>query len=213
MKQEAMQKHPEEWFFLHNFDVDRVFSTIRRTDYLVLFYIKMRQESHPDEKLYLADLAAEMGVKVTELSKGIEKLQDQGYVRWLTDREAGRTYVELTSKAVELMAEERDFMKRCYARLRTELGDEELRRTVDTLQHMLRSKIQRRKRPRFRVWKRGLCAFGGRSAVAGRGRVHDLAGGHLVHGRGAEVVLQCAAVGGEGIFQLVALHVAQDLGA
>ena len=43
MKQEAMQKHPEEWFFLHNFDVDRVFSTIRRTDYLVLFYIKMRQ--------------------------------------------------------------------------------------------------------------------------------------------------------------------------
>ena len=77
-----------------------------------------------------------MGVKVTELSKGIEKLQDQGYVRWLTDREAGRTYVELTSKAVELMAEECDFMKRCYARLRTELGDEELRRTVDTLQHM-----------------------------------------------------------------------------
>ena len=52
--------------------MDRVFSTIRRTDYLVLFYIKMRQESHPDEKLYLADLAAEMGVKVTELSKGIE---------------------------------------------------------------------------------------------------------------------------------------------
>ena len=122
MKQEAMQKHSEEWFFLHNFDVDRVFSTIRRTDYLVLFYIKMRQESHPDEKLYLADLAAEMGVKVTELSKGIEKLQDQGYVRWLTDREAGRTYVELTSKAVELMAEERDFMKRCYARLRPSWG-------------------------------------------------------------------------------------------
>ena len=69
MKQEAMQKHPEEWFFLHNFDVDRVFSTIRRTDYLVLFYIKMRQESHPDEKLYLADLAAEMGVKNGEIIK------------------------------------------------------------------------------------------------------------------------------------------------
>ena len=69
MKQEAMQKHPEEWFFLHNFDVDRVFSTIRRTDYLVLFYIKMRQESHPDEKLYLADLAAEMGVSCPKASR------------------------------------------------------------------------------------------------------------------------------------------------
>lgn len=61
------------------------------------------------------------------LSKAVEKLQDKGLVAWKTDREAGRTYVELSSKAVELMAEERDFMKRCYARLRTELGDEELR--------------------------------------------------------------------------------------
>ena len=133
---EEMQQHQGEWFFLHELNVDKVFSTIQRADYLILYYIKLEQEAHPGEKLYLADLAAAMGVRMTELSKGIEKLQDQGYVRWLTDREAGRTYVELTSKAVELMAEERDFMKRCYARLRTELGDEELRRTVDTLQHM-----------------------------------------------------------------------------
>ena len=133
---EELQQHQGEWFFLHELNVDKVFSTIQRADYLILYYIKVEQEAHPGEKIYLADLAAAMGLRVTELSKGIEKLQDQGYVRWLTDREAGRTYVELTSKAVELMAEERDFMKRCYARLRTELGDEELRRTVDTLQHM-----------------------------------------------------------------------------
>ena len=136
MSMEPMKQHPEEWFFLHNFDIDRVFSTIQRADYLVLFYIKMQQEAHPDEKLYLADLAAAMGVKVTELSKGIEKLQDSGYVVWKTDRAAGRTYVELSSKAVELMAEERDFMKRCYTRLRAELGDEELRQTVNTMQHL-----------------------------------------------------------------------------
>lgn len=133
---EPMKHHPEEWFFLHNFDLDRVFSTIQRADYLVLYYIKMQQEAHPDQKLYLAELAGAMGIKVTELSKGIEKLQDAGYVRWLTDREAGRTYVELTSKSVELMAEERAFMKRCYTRLQTEVGEEELRRTVNTLQKL-----------------------------------------------------------------------------
>ena len=127
MSMEPMKQHPEEWFFLHNFDIDRVFNTIQRADYLVLFYIKMQQEAH---------LAAAMGVKVTELSKGIEKLQDSGYVVWKTDRAAGRTYVELSSKAVELMAEERDFMKRCYTRLREELGEEELRRTVNTMQHL-----------------------------------------------------------------------------
>lgn len=145
MKQEAVQNHPEEWFFLHNFDLDRVFSTIRRADYLVLFYIQTQQESRPGAKLYLADLAAEMGVRVTELSKGVEKLQDQGYVRWLTDQEAGRTYVELTSKAVEMMAEERAFMTRCYARMQTEVGGQELRRTVDNLQKILQIFQQERR--------------------------------------------------------------------
>ena len=130
-------KHqPEEWFFLHNFDLDKVFSTIRRADYLVLYCIKMQQAERPGGKVYLADLAAVMGLKVTELSKAMEKLQDKGYVVWQTDREAGRTYVELSSKAVELMAEERGFMKRCYNRLRTELGDEELGRAVELLQHV-----------------------------------------------------------------------------
>mgnify|MGYP000887567182 CR=1 FL=1 len=125
---------PEEWFFLHNFDVDKVFSTIQRADYLVLYYIRQQAAQHPDSKVYLADLAAAMGLKVTELSKAVEKLQDKGFVAWKTDKEAGRTYVELSSKAVELMAEERDFMKRCYERLRTELGVDELRRTVGTMQ-------------------------------------------------------------------------------
>ena len=127
-------QHPAEWFFLHNFDIDKVFNTIQRADYLVLYYIRMLAEQHPGEKVYLADLAAAMGLKVTELSKAVEKLQDKGFVAWKTDRDAGRTYVELSSKAVELMAEERDFMKRCYDRLRAELGDAELHRAVDTMQ-------------------------------------------------------------------------------
>ena len=53
---------------------------------------------------------------------------------WKTDREAGRTYVELSSKAVELMAEEQALLQRCYRRMRTELGDEELRRAAATMQ-------------------------------------------------------------------------------
>ena len=64
-----LKHHPEEWFFLHNFDIDKVFSTIQRADYLILYYIKMQAEQHPDSKVYLADLAAVMGLKVTELSK------------------------------------------------------------------------------------------------------------------------------------------------
>ena len=131
---EEMQQHQGEWFFLHELNVDKVFSTIQRADYLVLYYIRQQAAQHPGSKVYLADLAAAMGLKVTELSKAVEKLQDKGFVAWKTDKEAGRTYVELSSKAVELMAEEHDFMKRCYERLRSELSDDELRRTVDTMQ-------------------------------------------------------------------------------
>ena len=131
---EEMQQHQGEWFFLHELNVDKVFSTIQRADYLILYYIKVAQEEHPGEKLYLADLAAAMGLRVTELSKGIEKLQDSGFVTWKTDREAGRTYVELSSKAVELMAEEQALLQRCYRRMRAELGDEELRRAAATMQ-------------------------------------------------------------------------------
>ena len=108
-----LKHHPEEWFFLHNFDADRVFNTIQRADYLILYYIKMEADQHPEQTIYLADLAAVMGLKITELSKAVEKLQDKGLVAWKTDR---------------------DFMKRCYARLRTELGDDELRRAVDIMQ-------------------------------------------------------------------------------
>uniref|UniRef100_UPI0040261E28 MarR family transcriptional regulator n=1 Tax=Faecalibacterium prausnitzii TaxID=853 RepID=UPI0040261E28 len=125
---EELQQHQGEWFFLHELNVDKVFSTIQRADYLILYYIKVEQEAHPGEKIYLADLAAAMGLRVTELSKGIEKLQDSGFVTWKTDREAGRTYVELSSKAVEAL------LQRCYRRMRAELGDEELRRAAAIMQ-------------------------------------------------------------------------------
>ena len=132
---EELQQHQGEWFFLHELNVDKVFSTIQRADYLILYYIKVEQEAHPGEKIYLADLAAAMGLRVTELSKGIEKLQDSGFVTWKTDREAGRTYVELSSKAVELMAEEQALLQRCYRRMRAELGDAAPRRCHHAARH------------------------------------------------------------------------------
>ena len=36
---EEMQQHQGEWFFLHELNVDKVFSTIQRADYLILYYI------------------------------------------------------------------------------------------------------------------------------------------------------------------------------
>lgn len=129
-------KHREELFFLDNFNVDRVFNTIQRADYVILYYIQSRKEAAPDEKVYLAALAEAMHLSVNQLSKAVGKLQDKGYVIWQTDDEAGRTYVELTSRATELMAAERSWIKRCYEDIRTEIGDEELARTAQNLQRI-----------------------------------------------------------------------------
>lgn len=131
-----LQHHQEEWFFLNNFDVDRAFRNIRRTDYQVLYHIKMQQEQAPEQKVYLETLAAAMDLRMPELSKRMEALQDHGYVVWKTDRKAGCSYVELSGKAVSLMEEERAFLKRCYDRLRAEIGDEELRRTAEAMQRV-----------------------------------------------------------------------------
>ena len=38
---EELQQHQGEWFFLHELNVDKVFSTIQRADYLILYYVNV----------------------------------------------------------------------------------------------------------------------------------------------------------------------------
>ena len=127
--------HPES-FFLENFNVDRIFSTIEKTDYLFLYYI--RSCSKQDGRAYLSDLSKAMNMEIPALSRQIEKLQGKGYVSWQTDHAAGKTYVELTSKAVELMAEERTRMANAYEKILKEIGPEEIERTVQTMRKITR---------------------------------------------------------------------------
>ena len=127
--------HPES-FFLENFNVDRIFSTIEKTDYLFLYYI--RSCTKQDGRTYLSDLSKAMNLEIPALSRQIEKLQGKGYVSWQTDHAAGKTYVELTSKAVELMAEERARMANAYEKILKEIGPEEIERTVQTMRKITR---------------------------------------------------------------------------
>ncbi|MCM1412049.1 MAG: MarR family transcriptional regulator [Lachnospiraceae bacterium] len=129
-----MKDHKEEIFFLDNFNIDRVFGTIGRADYLFLYYIKKcADESGQQERAYLSELAEAMHLAIPEISKAMENLQEKGYISWKTDNSAGKTYVKLTSKAVELMSDERLRMKECYEKIREEIGEEELSRMVQTM--------------------------------------------------------------------------------
>ena len=134
MQEQDFKNHGEESFFLENFNIDRVFNSIERADYLFLYYIRVCAEnSEKSGAAYLSTLAQAMRLQIPELSKAVEKLQDKGYVLWMTDNEAGRTYVQLTSKAIELMADEKRRMRESYRRIREEIGEEELSQMIRTM--------------------------------------------------------------------------------
>ncbi len=124
-----------EAFFLNDFNVDRLFRGIERGDYIFLYYIQMCKEAHPEqENVYLAELAEAMNLKVTEISRAMERLQDKGYVIWKTDASLGKTYVTFTSKTIELMADEKRRIIKCYEAVVQEIGMGELAGTVMTLE-------------------------------------------------------------------------------
>lgn len=109
-------------------------NSIERTDYLFLYYIKCYEDEYLHErKVYLSALAEQIGLSVPEISKAVEGLRDKGYVQWQTDYEKGRTYVELTSKAIELMEEEKKRMHECYQKIRLEIASDELEQMQKTM--------------------------------------------------------------------------------
>ncbi|MCD7738191.1 MAG: hypothetical protein LUH58_04015 [Lachnospiraceae bacterium] len=83
--------------------------------------------------MYLSELASAMNLKVTEISRAMERLQDKGYVIWKTDASLGKTYVTFTTKTIELMADEKKRIIKCYEAVVQEIGMGELAGTVMTL--------------------------------------------------------------------------------
>ncbi len=131
---ENSTRTPEELFFLENFNTDMVFRNIKRADYILLHAIRTHAGTRGRPgRTYLADLAKALDLPIPTLSRAMERLQDRGLVAWKTDSNAGQTYVKLTSKAVELMEDERRRLSIAYKRIRAEINDQELERTMETV--------------------------------------------------------------------------------
>ncbi len=99
-----------------------------------IYHIKRCEtKSKQGKRVYLAVLADTMNMPIPQISKAVENLRNKCGVSWGTDSEAGKTYVKLTSKAVELMRDERQRMENFYKRILEEIGEEELERTIRTM--------------------------------------------------------------------------------
>lgn len=134
--QEISKKAVEE-FFVETFNVDRIFNSVKRADYLFLYYIEHCSKSSKHETgAYLWELAETMELSIKEISKAVSNLHDKGYVEWKTNAEKSKTYVELTATAVKLMDEERAYMKRCYDEIQNTVGWEEVARMAATMKRI-----------------------------------------------------------------------------
>lgn len=134
MNKERRTNHAEEIFFLNNFNIDHIFNTIERADYLFLYYIKVCMDnSDNNDRVYLSVLSDTMNISIPETSRAVERLQDKGYVLWKTDNAAGKTYVRLSSKAIELMRDENLKMQKVYKKIEEEISEEELSQMTATM--------------------------------------------------------------------------------
>lgn len=123
-----------EEFFLRNINTDKIFDLIGRTDYWFLYEIKRcMSDSASESGVYLSDLSDYMDISITEVSKEINKLSENGYVIWKTDEKKERTYVTLTNKSIELMACQRREMQQNYEKIMNSISKEDLEITLKTM--------------------------------------------------------------------------------
>ena len=133
-----------EGFFLDEMGAEKVFRYLERADFMLLVYIERLCENSEDGRVYLKDLAKEMDVTMSVLSKMITSMQDKGYVSWKTSETKSGTYVQLTSRAKNKIKQERDYMRELFTKIRRAIPADELETTMATVSKI--SEIARKSR-------------------------------------------------------------------
>ena len=120
--------------FLKYLNVDSIFDTIRRADYIFLFYVEeLQKKSGQDEGVYLSDLAQALNMTIPQASRTARALQDQDLILWKTSSDKSRTYVQLTSNAIELMNYEEARMEEFYDAIADNIDASELEGMLATM--------------------------------------------------------------------------------
>ncbi|MCC8065199.1 MAG: MarR family transcriptional regulator [Clostridiales bacterium] len=135
MEQELYQQ--AEDFFLKRLNTDGVFKTVDRADYALLYAVAQCQSaSQTTDRAYLYQLSEQMNQPIPRISRAIRHLQEKGYVTWKTDDELGRTYVKLTSIAVELMQDMKNSLRDYYVEIVNTVDSTDLETTLRTMKQI-----------------------------------------------------------------------------
>ncbi|MBP3871821.1 MAG: hypothetical protein J6E46_12700 [Faecalicoccus sp.] len=124
-----------ELFLMEKISTESLFKIVDRADYLMLRYIDICRKKYPDQnRVYLVNLANEMDVPISEISKAVTHLQDKNYVTWKTDESGRMTYVEITDVARTRMEAQNKRIERMKEKIMEEITPEALSTTIDTME-------------------------------------------------------------------------------
>ena len=122
-----------EDFFLNRINIGKIFEYMERSEYLFLHNIQKCMQTSGNDKVYISELAGQMKLTVIETSRVVKNLEDKGYVTWQTDDNKERTFVKLTVKAQEAMAQQNDKMVKAYRKISSEISEDEIMQAITTL--------------------------------------------------------------------------------
>lgn len=122
-------------FVMEKNSEESLFNIVDRADYLMLRYIDICRQKYPDQnRVYLVNLANEMEVPISEISKAATHLQDRNYVTWKTDESGRMTYVEITDLARSRMSAQKKRIERMKEKVMESISDEDLATTIRTME-------------------------------------------------------------------------------
>ena len=124
-----------ELCLMEKISTESLFKIVDRADYLMLRYIDICRQKYPDQnRVYLVNLANEMEVPISEISKAVTHLQDKNYVVWKTDESGRMTYVEITDVARSRMNAQNKRIERMKEKIMEEISPEALATTIETME-------------------------------------------------------------------------------
>lgn len=110
-------------YLMERINLEKLFRNISVVDYNAMQTIMRLNEKDVSGKIYLRDISEELKIPIGRVSRMIEKLRDNGMIKWTHDGKGEKgTYIQITDRGVSIVAEQHEALKRFYGRIMERYG-------------------------------------------------------------------------------------------
>ena len=125
-------------YAISKFGSKSLFQNLTALDYMTLFRLSNTVNSENDDnKIYLEDIAREMKLPISSVSKLVKTLQERGLVVWKHDGAGDEgTYIQITEKGMSLEMEQQEKLKSFYVDVVARFGKEKFITLLEQLKEL-----------------------------------------------------------------------------